>query len=110
MSPGSQEMLETFIFRIRACFLESVKKLEFEVEWRQPAPIVVRVVPNGAAERHGIRAGDCIVQLNSVETTQQTREDLLPILRQRPLNLKLERKAMAEKEKPYLLVSASFTA
>jgi predicted metalloprotease with PDZ domain len=84
-------------------FTEAVKELAFEVEWIQPAPVVVEVGPDGAAERRGIRAGDRILEVNGAETEGLSREQLLPILRQRPLILKLECKVpIAMKESDQL--------
>lgn len=107
-SPGQTHGSDEYTFPIRAVFAPAVGQLEFQVAWCSSAPIVTNVVPNGASELHGIQSGDCMVQLNDVEVQGQSREELLPILRQRPLTLKLNRKAPANPDNPYLLVYASF--
>jgi len=79
--------------RVSITFTEEVEKLECNVEWDQLGglPIVFKVVPKGAAERHGIQAGDRILQINETKTQGQSREQLLPLLQQRPLTLELQR-------------------
>lgn len=79
--------------RVSITFTEEVEKLECNVEWDQLGglPIVFKVVPKGAAERHGIQAGDRILQINETKTQGQSRKQLLPLLQQRPLTLELQR-------------------
>lgn len=79
--------------RVSITFTEEVEKLECNVEWDQLGglPIVFKVLPKGAAERHGIQAGDRILQINETKTQGQSREQLLPLLQQRPLTLELQR-------------------
>jgi membrane-associated protease RseP (regulator of RpoE activity) len=64
--------------------------LQCAVEWKDP-PLVAKVVRNGAAERRGIREGDRILELNGTETDGKSRAELLPLLGQRPLTIKVER-------------------
>jgi hypothetical protein len=70
--------------------------LDCGVQWGHGAPVVIDVAPDGVAQRHGILEGDIILQINGVETEGKGRSQLLDILQQRPLTLKLGRNA-AEK-------------
>lgn len=80
-------------------FAETVKTFDFQIEWPldKSAPIVTSIIHNGAADRHGIRTGDRILQLNSTKTKGQSHKQLLPIFHHRPLTLLLERKAIDDK-------------
>lgn len=90
---SSESAMNEYTWTIHSCFTEGVKELECRVDWDQSVPTVACIVPRGPAEVCGIRTGDCIVQINGMETGGQSREQLLPILQQRPLTLKLKRKA-----------------
>jgi len=93
MSPRTSEdtAIQAGSERIRfTTFTEADGTLQCKVQWDQPAPIVVELAPDGGAQRHGISAGDLILEVNGIETEGLSREQLLPLLQQRPLTLKLE--------------------
>lgn len=77
----------------RPFFEPDVQRLEFEVQWdTMPMPPKVgKVVPEGEADRRGVLQGDRIVGCNGVMTLVFPRQDLLPLLKSRPLMLSLER-------------------
>lgn len=79
------------VFRFQAYFDAKVQRLEFEVEWQSTPPSVGRVQPSGAADIRGISHGDRIAEVNGVVTAGQGRDDLLPLLKMRPLMLSVDR-------------------
>lgn len=82
---------EFAMFRIHAFFDAGVQRLEFEVEWHDGQPSVGSVVPGGAADCCGVCAGDRLIEIGGVRTGGKGREQLLPLLRSRPLLLKIDR-------------------
>lgn len=97
-----------FTFRVRICFDHAVERLEFQVNWEQPVPIVGRMKAGGEAERHGVCAGDTIATLNGMETAGLDRSELLPHLQERPLTLGLNRVLRVDPDWPYLELGAFF--
>lgn len=87
----SQRPSKPLIFRFRGYFSESVPRLEFEVEWKGNPPMVGRTKPGGAAEVRGIMTGDLISEVNGVSTADRSRDELLPMLKHRPLLLSVDR-------------------
>lgn len=79
------------LFRFQAFFDDTVQKLEFEVQWDTMPPSVGKVAPEGEADRLGVLQGDRIVGCNGVTTLACPRQELLPLLKTRPLMLSLER-------------------
>ena len=67
-------------------FDERVQKLGFEVVWAD-RPCVGSVVPNGEAERVGLVAGAVITEMNGISTLNKSRDELMPLLKLRPLRL-----------------------
>lgn len=81
---------------VHVSFDETAKKLGFEVNWDEAAhpsgkPLVTLVKPGKEAEQRGIAAGDVLAEINGMSTNGASREDLKPLLKARPLELKLER-------------------
>jgi len=106
---------EFAMFRIHAFFDTGVQRLEFEVEWHDGQPSVGTVVPGGAADCRGVCAGDRLIEIGGVRTSGKGREQLLPLLRSRPLLLKIDRESrMLDPHEPKLelelAVGASGTA
>lgn len=89
-SPSSIAAEASFTFKRRVCVDKSVQQLECEVEWQDPLPIVISVRPGSEADRLGIMAGDKIASMNHVSSFGETRDALLPKLKERPLTLELE--------------------
>eukprot|EP00933_Yihiella_yeosuensis_P047037 TRINITY_DN42689_c0_g1_i1.p1 TRINITY_DN42689_c0_g1~~TRINITY_DN42689_c0_g1_i1.p1 ORF type:complete len:484 (-),score=101.32 TRINITY_DN42689_c0_g1_i1:122-1573(-) len=91
------------MFRIHAFFDESIKRLEFEVAWKDQQPAVGNVKPGGEAESRGLVPGDRLVKIGGVRTTGKGRDDLLPVLKQRPLLLEVDREARtADPQEPHI--------
>jgi len=84
---------EFAMFRIHVFFDASVQRLEFEVEWHDGQPSVGSVVLGGAADCRGVCARDRLVEIGGVRTSGKGREQLLPLLRNRPLLLKIDRES-----------------
>lgn len=93
---------EFAVYRIHAFFGDQVHKLEFEVAWKDQQPSVGVVKPAGAAEQRGIVFGDRLVEIAGIRTTGRGREELLPLLKKRPLLLKIDREAHVEASDPSL--------
>jgi len=74
-----------------ALFDENVAVLGFEVRWNEPQPMVGHILPGGAAHQNGVRPGDVLVEINGADTWGQNRENLMPLLKMRPLRIGLER-------------------
>eukprot|EP00930_Biecheleria_cincta_P038931 TRINITY_DN26775_c0_g1_i2.p1 TRINITY_DN26775_c0_g1~~TRINITY_DN26775_c0_g1_i2.p1 ORF type:complete len:461 (+),score=128.12 TRINITY_DN26775_c0_g1_i2:44-1426(+) len=95
---------DCLVFRFHAYFDNEVKRLEFEVAWKDQQPEVGTVRPGGEAERRGMVPGDRIVEIGGVSTMGKGREQLLPLLKGRPLLLKVDReersRELSQKE-PY---------
>jgi len=72
-------------------FDEGAKRLEFEIEWQHARPAVGVVKPGGQAERRGVVQGDQIVEIAGQSTEGKGRDELLPLLKERPLSLKIHR-------------------
>lgn len=86
---GSSE--GTDVFRLHAFFDQQVERLGFEVEWHPACPIAGVVKPEGSAERRGVVRGDMIVEISGVSTAGKGREELLPLMKKRPLAIKVDR-------------------
>lgn len=91
------------VFRFHAFFDNDVKRLEFEVAWKDQQPEVGTVRPGGEAERRGLVPGDRIVEIGGVSTMGKGREQLLPLLKGRPLLLKVDRDSrdLSQQKEPY---------
>mmetsp|Transcript_43065 Transcript_43065/g.78723 ORF Transcript_43065/g.78723 Transcript_43065/m.78723 type:complete len:539 (-) Transcript_43065:167-1783(-) len=76
----------------RALFGEQVSSLQFRVSWDGEQPMVLAVIPGGEAERQGLWAGDILTEINGTITLGRPREELLPILTDRPLLIVAERR------------------
>jgi len=70
-------------------FGEEVGRLGFEVLWDGAWPAVSNVAPEGEAARRGVAVGDLLREVNGTCTLGKSRSELLPLLKQRPLRLKL---------------------
>ncbi|CAE7647058.1 lsg1 [Symbiodinium sp. CCMP2456] len=68
-------------------FDEHVKKLGFEIVWEAERPCVGSVVPGGEAERAGLVPGAVIMDMNGISTLGKSRDELMPLLKIRPLQL-----------------------
>ena len=68
-------------------FDEHVKKLGFEIVWEAEWPCVGSVVPGGEAERVGLVSGAVLTDMNGVSTLGKSRDELMPLLKVRPLQL-----------------------
>mmetsp|Transcript_44576 Transcript_44576/g.80128 ORF Transcript_44576/g.80128 Transcript_44576/m.80128 type:complete len:454 (-) Transcript_44576:36-1397(-) len=79
------------VFRCHAFFDDDVKRLEFEVAWKDQGPEVGTIKPGGAAAKRGMVPGDKLVEIGSVCTKGKGRDELLPQLKERPLLLKVDR-------------------
>lgn len=102
---------EFAMFRIHASFSAGVQRLEFEVEWQDGQPSVGTVVPGGAADCRGVCAGDRLVEIGGVQTRGKGREQLLPLLRSRPLLLKIDRESrMLDPHEPRLELELAVNA
>eukprot|EP00931_Biecheleriopsis_adriatica_P003955 TRINITY_DN10569_c0_g3_i1.p1 TRINITY_DN10569_c0_g3~~TRINITY_DN10569_c0_g3_i1.p1 ORF type:complete len:721 (+),score=117.48 TRINITY_DN10569_c0_g3_i1:74-2236(+) len=69
--------------------------LGFKVLWGKDStdrPAIQRVDEDSAAHSRGICPGDILVAINGVATVGRAREDLLPLLRLRPLQIELVRR------------------
>jgi len=88
-SPSSRAAEQSFSFDA------SVQKLEFEVEWQEGCPAVGMVKAGGQAARRGLAQGDEITEIAGVRTAGKGREQLLPLMKQRPLTVKVARKGGA---------------
>ncbi|CAE6923882.1 cac [Symbiodinium natans] len=73
-------------------FGEEVKHLGLRVMWSAERPTIQRVDEGTAAQVVGICPGDLLLAINETETAGRPREELLPLLRLRPLRLQLMRK------------------
>lgn len=99
-----EELTEDFIFRLCMLFEQDVKSLEFQVNWQDDMlPAVGIVKEGGEADRRGILQGDSIDAINGVPTAGKVREDLLPLLKVRPLTLQVGRcHRVVDPRSPYL--------
>jgi len=73
-------------------FGEEVKHLGLRVQWSAQRPTILRVDEGTAAQTVGICPGDLLLAINDTTTEGRTREELLPLLRHRPLTLQFVRK------------------
>lgn len=97
------------MFRVHAFFEEGVKRLEFEVEWKEGQPSVGAVAPNGASHQRGIIPGDRVIEIAGSQTTGRGREQLLPLLQQRPLQLKIDREdRVLDPQEPHIELEVKF--
>lgn len=100
---------EFAIFRLQMIFGEQVKRLEFEVEWKDEQPSSGVVKPGGEADQRGMVRDDRIIEINGKRTSGKGRDDLLPLLKQRPLTLKVDREAQVmDPDEPHLELVLTF--
>eukprot|EP00929_Paragymnodinium_shiwhaense_P003596 TRINITY_DN104196_c0_g1_i1.p1 TRINITY_DN104196_c0_g1~~TRINITY_DN104196_c0_g1_i1.p1 ORF type:complete len:501 (-),score=112.36 TRINITY_DN104196_c0_g1_i1:59-1561(-) len=88
---NSSASSEAVSFCVAATFDASAARLEFDVEWIDPEPRVGEVNEGGAAHQRGIMKGDIITEIRGTPTSGRSRADLLPLLKARPLYMKLRR-------------------
>jgi len=75
-------------------FEEDVAQLGFEVYWvADQLPVIGRVWPGGAADARGVHSGDNLVACNDMSVQGRTRQEVLQVLRHRPLQLRMQRVA-----------------
>ncbi|CAE6912630.1 Scn11a [Symbiodinium sp. CCMP2592] len=87
-APPQAELLEPVPFQ--CTFGEEVQQLGFRINWSGERPSI-ESIQEGAAYQSGIREMDTILAINGTDTQHQTRDDLLPLLRERPLQLSMTR-------------------
>ncbi|CAK9069102.1 unnamed protein product [Durusdinium trenchii] len=75
-------------------FSAEVAQLGFRIRW-EDVPSVQMLDPQSAAYQSGLRNEDTILEINGACTAGQHRDQLLPLLKQRPLELKLRRPGLA---------------
>lgn len=85
---------DTFTFH--AHFDEQVDHLGFEVCYTNPEPSVGGVLPDGDAGREGVHTGDVLTELNGIKTKDKHRNELLPLLKMRPLSMTLRRRVVED--------------
>jgi len=96
-------LVEFAVFRYHAFFDVEVKRLEFEVAWKEEGPEVGTIRPGGAAEQRGVVPGDKLVEIGGVPTKGKGRDELLPQLKGRPLLLKVDREErIRDVEQPHI--------
>lgn len=78
--------------RRRICFDETVTHIGLQVEWAEPMPVVAAVKLGGEADQRGIHLGDSIARVNGADAAGKARNEILQMLKARPLVLELERK------------------
>eukprot|EP00931_Biecheleriopsis_adriatica_P065678 TRINITY_DN40172_c0_g1_i1.p1 TRINITY_DN40172_c0_g1~~TRINITY_DN40172_c0_g1_i1.p1 ORF type:complete len:483 (+),score=141.02 TRINITY_DN40172_c0_g1_i1:72-1520(+) len=71
-------------------FGEHVKRLGFEVLWELERPSVGNVQPGGEAESAGLISGMVLTEINGTATLGRARDELMPLLKVRPLELVLD--------------------
>jgi len=76
--------------RTKITFGVEVKKLGFEVLWDSEWPCVLKVLPDGEAMRVGLCRGDIIREIQGASTRGRGRDELMPLLKNRPLALVLD--------------------
>lgn len=86
--------LELVTFQLQCHFDKNVGRLEFEVAWKE-IPCVSVVKPGGIADSRGLAPGDLLLEIAGVQTAGKGRDELLPLLKSRPLFIKVERKERA---------------
>eukprot|EP00416_Gambierdiscus_australes_P033676 CAMPEP_0171114870 /NCGR_PEP_ID=MMETSP0766_2-20121228/86375_1 /TAXON_ID=439317 /ORGANISM="Gambierdiscus australes, Strain CAWD 149" /LENGTH=184 /DNA_ID=CAMNT_0011577183 /DNA_START=1 /DNA_END=555 /DNA_ORIENTATION=+ len=72
-------------------FGEDVKRLGFEVLWEDERPKVGNVVADGEALKSGLLTGDVLMEIAGSDTLGKSRDELMPLLKVRPLQLNLLR-------------------
>jgi len=75
-------------------FGTEVKKLGFDVFWDAERPSITTVKPGSEAESRGIRPGDILAKVNGTATIGRKKDDLLKVLKGRPLDLVLDRQVI----------------
>eukprot|EP00931_Biecheleriopsis_adriatica_P115516 TRINITY_DN91301_c0_g1_i1.p1 TRINITY_DN91301_c0_g1~~TRINITY_DN91301_c0_g1_i1.p1 ORF type:complete len:473 (+),score=125.01 TRINITY_DN91301_c0_g1_i1:37-1455(+) len=107
LSP-SQDLVCTYRFHF--FFNEEVKRLEFEVAWKEQVAVGT-VKPGGEAERRGLLPGDALVEIGGVATAGNGRDQLLPLLKGRPLLLKVDREErLRNPQEPYIQLEVKLDA
>jgi len=70
-------------------FQDSTTQLGFEVHWvNSGLPFIGRITPDGAADERGVHFGDLLAECNGISTVGKDRQEVLLLLRERPLVLK----------------------
>jgi len=72
-------------------FDQHVGSLGFEIRWGEEWPRVGHIMPGGAAQQMGVRHDDALLEINGSSTLHRSREELMPLLKVRPLQLVLAR-------------------
>eukprot|EP00439_Symbiodinium_sp_Y106_P018950 s6698_g2.t1 len=97
-APSQAELPEPVPFQ--CTFGEEVQQLGFRINWSGERPSIESIQEGAAYQRCGaanypkmcgIRETDTILAINGTDTQHQTRDDLLPLLRERPLQLSMTR-------------------
>lgn len=92
-SSGSTPRLEAPTLPAEAAyevaFGSEVKKLGFEVLWEAEWPSIIMVLPEGQARRAGVCRGDLLEEIGDTCTRGKGRDELMPLLKARPLQLRL---------------------
>lgn len=78
---------DSYPWSLELHFDEHVKKLGFEIVWEAERPCVGSIVPGGEAERAGLVPGAVIMDMNGISTLGKSRDELMPLLKIRPLQL-----------------------
>ncbi|CAJ1363098.1 unnamed protein product [Effrenium voratum] len=73
-------------------FGTEVRNLGLRILWNNARPVIQHVEQGAAAQEVGICGGDYLQAINGTDTLGRSREELLPLLRVRPLTLELQRK------------------
>jgi len=68
-------------------FGDDVQQLGFRIQWSGERPLIQSVDPAGAAHECGVLVDDAIISINGVDSANQSRDSLLPLLKDRPLTL-----------------------
>mmetsp|Transcript_42337 Transcript_42337/g.99376 ORF Transcript_42337/g.99376 Transcript_42337/m.99376 type:complete len:451 (-) Transcript_42337:3-1355(-) len=89
-------------FAMQVYFDTEVRKLELEIDWDRYE--VGAVKPGGEAEQRGLLVGDRILECNGIEVSGKPRSEILPMLKARPLLLKVAHKphAAQDQERPFM--------
>ncbi|CAK0790585.1 unnamed protein product, partial [Prorocentrum cordatum] len=105
--PAAAPQLQTAAVRRHAFFPEGTARLGCEVEWRADQPRVAGVSANGQAERCGLKPADRIVEIASTRTSGKCRDELLPLLKVRPLMIKVDRDEPVGLDEPHVQILLS---
>lgn len=76
---------------IEVVFEPDVPRLALVIEWAPDRPFICEIEPDGIADKLGLEELDEILAISGKDTRGAKREDLLPLLHERPVVLKVER-------------------